>query len=84
MAWETLEPPISLKQGGQYACALHLGFFESKMATDELVAQKFTDAGFVSVQPDLKNMRVTGTWGQPDQDGVTLPSEVSEVWQWQP
>ena len=82
--WTPLQAPISLKQGTLYACALKFDFGEKLLATEAMVTQKFTDAGFTGVTVDMSVPRAEGTWGQPDDDDVTLPSEVVQVWRWDP
>jgi hypothetical protein len=84
MTWNLLEAPFTLKQGTLYACMLKLSFGEKIVATADMVAQKFTDAGFTGVTVDMNVPRAEGTWGQPDDAGVTLPSEVVTVWRWDP
>ena len=83
MPWTQMTAPFQLTNGTQYAASLDLSFVEKLAATDAIVAQKFTDVGFTGVTVDLPNKRVEGTWSG-DSEAVTLPSEVSEVWEWQP
>lgn len=82
--WRPLSAPFSLKQNSQYYADLHLSWLERQAATPNMIVQKFEDAGFanVAVLGDLS--RATGTWGQPDQNDVELPSQVARVCVWQP
>jgi hypothetical protein len=82
MPWTLLEPPFQLTKGAQYAASLKLSWSENAFATDALVAEKFTAAGFTNVTVDLPNKRVEGVWSGDDADDVTLPSEVTSVWRW--
>ena len=85
MSWKPLSAPFTLEQGAQYACAIKLSFAAKLVATADMVAQKFTDAGFSNVVVDMNaGPRAEGVWAQPDQDDVSLPSEVTTVWQWVP
>ena len=83
MPWTQLTPPFQLTSGTQYAAALKLSWSESEFATDAIVAKKFNDVGVTSVTVDLPNKRVEGVWSGDDQT-VTLPDEVSTVWEWEP
>lgn len=78
----TLKRPFTLKSGVLYACTYKLSFVEKHLATEELIAQRFTDAGFTGVTVDMDASRAEGTWGKPDQDDVSLPDEVVTVWSW--
>ena len=84
MTWLALEPPFQLVKNAQYAAALNLSWVENAMATDAIVALKFTDVGFTSVTVDLPNRRVEGIWSGDDGQTVTLPDEVFAVWRWEP
>ena len=81
MTWNPIAAPFTLKQGTQYACTVDQPFY----APDSVVISRFVSAGFINVQRDKTDTtqhRYTGTWGQPDQADVSLPSQVLMVLEW--
>ena len=81
MTWIALTAPFQLVKDTQYAADLKLSWAERALATDALVAAKFTAVGFTNVTVDLPNRRVEGIWSGND-EVVTLPDEVDTVWEW--
>lgn len=81
-SWQPLSPPFNLKNGTRYAATIVLSTVEKAFATQALIANKFLSAGFrdVACAPDKR--RVEGCWNKPDQENVTLPSQVREVFVW--
>lgn len=69
---------LQLVKGVRYAGTLNLSWTESALATDALVAEKFTSAGFTNVMVDMPNKHVEGTWSRNDQT-VVLPDQITSV-----
>jgi hypothetical protein len=90
VSWNPLSPPFTLKQGTLYACNFKLSFLEKAALSaepdvvTEKAAQQFADAGFTGVTVDMTAFRAEGTWGKSDQADVTLPSQVTMVYEWDP
>ena len=82
-AWVVLEAPFRLVRNTRYAATINLSWAESTIATNALVAEKFTSKGFTGVTVDLPNKRVEGTWSGNDQT-VILPEQVTAVWRLEP
>jgi len=71
---------LQLVKGTRYAGTLNLSWSESALATDALIAEKLTSAGFTNVTVDLPNKHVEGTWVRDNQT-VTLPDQITAVQQ---
>lgn len=69
----------TVKKGCTYLARIELGFWE-RMASNEQIAAKFTEAGFenVTVAGSDGNREVTGTWNQPDAS-AEIPEQVTDV-----
>ena len=68
-----------LSTGTRYTATLRLGVFE-QVASNDMVASKLTDAGFVSVTVwgSGRDRFATGEWGGATQE-ATLPDQVRKV-----
>jgi len=80
--WEEMKAPFALEQGQLYSASIVLNFVEKAMATQALILNKFAVAGFVETTCTADRTRVYGRWGKADAVGVTMPSQVRQVWRW--
>lgn len=70
---------FTLQRGKRYKTTLTLGFIE-RLATNDVIADKFREAGFtdVEVRGDGGRRYATGTWNSDDYR-PTFPAQISEV-----
>lgn len=70
---------FTLEEGRRYRATITLGMLQS-MASNEIVAQRLTDAGFtnVSVTGSGRTRTATGQWSQETVSGA-VPPEISGI-----
>jgi hypothetical protein len=69
----------TVHQGRRYRATIRLGFFQS-VASNQQVADKFTEVGFteVNVKGSGRNRVGTGLWPHPDAR-AEVPDEITSI-----
>jgi hypothetical protein len=69
----------TVQQGTRYRATIRLGFFQS-VASNQQVADKFTEVGFteVNVTGNGRNRTGTALWPRPDAS-AEVPDEITSV-----
>ncbi len=72
-------PLYTVHEGQRYRATIRLGFFQS-LASNQEVAEKFSEAGFteVNVTGSGRNRIGTGLWPHPDAT-AEVPEEITSI-----